>query len=103
MILLDNRFVKINEHSFLINLSFFSSGDDFSIDLLNFLSNYAIVRRNIKDDCQVFNIKFTARMYITNIPFIYPYIDKSISFVNIYEIYLYNIGTDILYMYINRR
>ena len=110
------KFILIREGCYLINLNLFLGAKEFNFCLLEFLGKYCKKRHYVNSKCDIYLLEFDSvyrddafleeefRDVISEdrleIPFIYPYVDKALSFNKIYELYLYVYNSNCIYLYI---
>ena len=111
------QIIRVTEYGYIINLDCFLGGEAFNVRLLEFLDDFTKKRYNLNSGCDIYllefnNIILSSEPYHDDfreiiyedrieIPFLYPYVDKGLSFNHLYELYLYVYNTNSIYLYIH--
>lgn len=95
-----DEFAIINNKIIFINLNNFYSEETFSKRLVSFLGDYCKKNMNSSKDCQILDLEFSDGFINNNVLFLYPYVDKSISFEHIFNIYVYKLNSTYIFLYI---
>ncbi len=115
MINLEN-FILVKEDCYFINLNLFLGAEDFNLCLLEFLGKYCRAKKsfNANREYDIYILEFNDIQVsgedhpdIINedrksIPFLYPFIDKALSFNHIFELYLYVFNSSCIYLCIKK-
>jgi len=114
------KFIRVREDCYVINLSFFFGSEDFNTHLLNFISKYCWAKKvlNTKSGCDIYTLEFKGILLPEESPlfdnldiidedsisilFLYPYVDKVLSFNHIFELFSYLYKSDSIYLYIKK-
>lgn len=115
-LLQQGNFILVKEDCYFINLNLFLGDEDFNLCLLEFLGKYC--RANIIHDrynkCDIYLLEFNdfivlgedlpdiKKEYCKIVPFLYPYVDKLISFNDIFLLYLYVYNLKGIYLCIKK-
>ncbi|SRR5260370_29013046 len=95
------KFIRVSEDSYIININYFLGGHEFNHDLLELVLSFARKRYNINNVCDI--LEFNNLLFRFEIPFIYPYVDMDLSFNHIYSLYFCTFNSNFLYLYINKK
>nr|YP_010690214.1 hypothetical protein PQ570_mgp22 [Neopestalotiopsis cubana]WBU13053.1 hypothetical protein [Neopestalotiopsis cubana] len=96
-----NEFTKINNKIYSIDLFSFDYSESFSLTLLDFLGKYSISNKNLYEDCAVYFLVFTDGITIVEVPFLFPFVDKTICFKHIYNTFILSPESENIYLIIN--
>ena len=96
----DNEFIIINNNIVIINLNKFYCSEQFSHKLLDFIGKFC--RTYNGGDYQVLNLEFTNGFKNFSIVFLYPFVDKSISFKYLYQTYALKYNSVYICLYIKK-
>lgn len=91
-----NEYTKIDNNIYIIDLLAFDSSESFSLSLLEFIGKFSMLNRNIRKDCTVYILEFTDGSLVTKQPFLFPFVDKNMSFNDIYDTYVLNLDSEYL-------
>lgn len=76
--------IEISDGKFIIDLSYFHDAEQFNSYLLDFLSYYAMLKQDINSKYIILGLEFNHDfLKISRITFLFPYVDKELSFKNI--------------------
>ncbi len=102
--------IRVTEYGYIMNLDCFLGSEAFNVRLLEFLRDFAKKRHNLNNGCDIYLLEFkpcranfSEIIYEDHIeiPFLYPYTDKGLSFNHLYELYLFIYNTKSIYLYIH--
>ncbi len=94
--------IEISDGKFIINLSYFSNPEAFNSYLLDFLVNYATTKKDINNEYIILDLEFSnGYLEMSGFLFMFPYVDKELSFYDIYDVYLCNLNSDSIYLRIS--
>lgn len=94
----------VGEGYYMINLKKFSDRNPkfFNVYLLNFLGGYAKLIKDFDSEYIALNLRFSnGELEMDGITFVYPFIDKGLSFDDIYDIFINGYKSDLLYLEIS--
>jgi len=77
---------EIGDGNYTINLSYFHDAEYFNSYLLDFLGYYAMLNKDINSEYIILYLEFNhGFLKISRITFLFPYVDRGLSFKNIYK------------------
>jgi hypothetical protein len=103
------KFIMVTEDCYFIILPLFCFTEDFNISLLEFLGEYCRPKRRLGThcECDIYLLEFNTDQNSKNrkiiVPFLYPYVDKALSFNHIFELYLYVHNVNSIYLCIKKK
>lgn len=95
------QFIKFNENTYIIDLFTFDSSESFSLSLMEFLGQFSVLNRNKNEDCTVYVLDFTDCLRTIKEPFLFPFVDKAITFNHIYDTFKLSLNSKYIYLIIN--
>lgn len=80
-----NCIIKVTFGNYIINLSYFPGPEAFSSYMLDFLGNFAVSEKDIDDELIILDLMFYNDTLRLRGLFLFPYVDKSSTFYDIYS------------------
>jgi hypothetical protein len=90
---------KIDNNKYTIDLYVFDNLEEFNYHLYSFLNDFSKIHKNINEDCLILKLGFENKFFEREKVFLFPYIDKDLSFTDIYLDFGYH-KDETLYFYI---
>lgn len=89
-----------NKNIYSIDLTYFSTAEEFDKSLSSFLGYFAKSNYNYNNKYVAYRLTFFNLLTFTEIPFIFPYVDKNLAFIEIYNKFRYVLNNDRIYLFI---
>ncbi len=91
--------IEISDGNYIIDLSYFHDAEHFNSYLLDFLGYYAMLKKDINSKYIILGLEFNHDfLKISHITFLFPYVDRGLSFKNIY---IFGLNSNLVNLRIN--